>query len=290
MLTLDQLLVLDAIDRCASFADAARTLHRVPSAVSYAVRQAEDAAGFAIFDRSARKAVFTPEGRRLLDEGRILLTESRRLGELAAQLASGWEPELHVVVDGVLDIAPVLRAFPGFADPEVPTQLRVDVEYREGVVHRFRSESAALMLVIGFDAADDVDELEIYQLPELRMHLVAAPGSGQAPGTGLELAVRDSSPGSAGQGRSFSGGRDVAWLPDFHSKRVALLEGVGFGWLPQHLVQDDLAAGRLEPVDAEVATWTYQPVVARRSALPLGRGAMRFFAHLGIEPRGSRRD
>ncbi|TNE85896.1 MAG: LysR family transcriptional regulator [Deltaproteobacteria bacterium] len=281
MLSIDQLRVLDAIDRCASFAEAAHELHRVPSAVSYAVRQAEEEAGFPIFDRSARKASFTPAGYRLLEEGRRLLRESARLDALAAQLATGWEPELHVVVDGVLPMGPVLRAYPSFADPTVPTRLRVDVEYKQGVLRRFADASADLMLLIGFDPGEDTEAFELFELAPLRMVLVAAPGSGQAPGTGLELAVRDSSPGV--DGRSFSGGREVAWLPDFHSKRTALLEGVGFGWLPEHLVTDDLAHGRLAPVEAEVAEWTYAPVVARRASVPLGKGAALFLRHLGVD-------
>ena len=39
---LDQLLVLDAIVRTGSFAAAAKALHRVPSAVTYAIRNLED--------------------------------------------------------------------------------------------------------------------------------------------------------------------------------------------------------------------------------------------------------
>ena len=42
-LTLETLEVLDAIDRRGSFAAAADELHRVPSAVTYSVQQAEEA-------------------------------------------------------------------------------------------------------------------------------------------------------------------------------------------------------------------------------------------------------
>ena len=47
-LTLDALRVLDAIDRKGSFAAAADDLHRVPSAVTYSVRQVEEGLGIAL--------------------------------------------------------------------------------------------------------------------------------------------------------------------------------------------------------------------------------------------------
>ena len=68
--TLDQLIVLDAVAREGSFAAAAQVLHRVPSAVSYAIKGLEDALGVSLFDRTGRIAVLTPAGRRLLGEAR----------------------------------------------------------------------------------------------------------------------------------------------------------------------------------------------------------------------------
>ncbi|MGZ5048931.1 MAG: LysR family transcriptional regulator, partial [Usitatibacter sp.] len=72
-LTLESLQVLDAIDRRGSFAGAAEDLHRVPSAITYSVRQLEDGLGIELFDRSGHRAVLTDAGRELLAEGRRLL-------------------------------------------------------------------------------------------------------------------------------------------------------------------------------------------------------------------------
>ena len=50
-LSLEFLQVLDAIDRKGSFAAAAEDLHRVPSAITYSVRQLEESLGIEVFDR-----------------------------------------------------------------------------------------------------------------------------------------------------------------------------------------------------------------------------------------------
>ena len=98
--TLDQLLTLESIVRTGSFAKAAKELHRVPSAVSYLVRGLESAIGIDIFDRSRRKAELTPAGRQLLEAARDVLAKAQTLERVAAELKGGWEPDLHVVVDG----------------------------------------------------------------------------------------------------------------------------------------------------------------------------------------------
>jgi DNA-binding transcriptional LysR family regulator len=75
--TLDQLLVLEAIDSAGSFADAARALHRVPSAVSYTVKALEDAVGVPLFDRSGHRAALNANGQRVLEEARAVLWPAR---------------------------------------------------------------------------------------------------------------------------------------------------------------------------------------------------------------------
>ena len=99
---LDALETIDAIDRYGSFAAAAAALYRVPSAVSYTISQLESELGVALFDRSGHRAVLTPAGRLVLDEGRRILTATRALGVAARRLGDHWEPELRVAFDACL--------------------------------------------------------------------------------------------------------------------------------------------------------------------------------------------
>ena len=54
-LSLDALLVIDAIDRKGSFAAAAHELHRVPSAVTYTVQKLEEDLDVLLFDRRGHR-------------------------------------------------------------------------------------------------------------------------------------------------------------------------------------------------------------------------------------------
>ena len=67
-LTPDALAMMEAIAQSGSFAAAARQLGKVPSALTYSVRQLEDALDVLLFDRRSRQATLTAAGQELLDE------------------------------------------------------------------------------------------------------------------------------------------------------------------------------------------------------------------------------
>src|SRR3977135_1980257 len=90
-LSLEALQVLDAIDRKGSFAAAAEDLHRVPSAITYSIRQLEDSLGVTLFDRAGHRAVLTDAGRELLTEGRRLLRAGADLEGRVPPGADGGE-------------------------------------------------------------------------------------------------------------------------------------------------------------------------------------------------------
>ncbi len=66
VLTPDAFRILAAIADAGSFAGAARALGLVPSALTYRVRQIEDALDVLLFDRSSRQARPTAAGAELL--------------------------------------------------------------------------------------------------------------------------------------------------------------------------------------------------------------------------------
>ncbi len=72
-LTLEALRVMDAIDRCGSFAEAADELGRVPSALSYTMQKLEKGLDVVLFDFSGYRTKFTNVGCMLLERGHVLL-------------------------------------------------------------------------------------------------------------------------------------------------------------------------------------------------------------------------
>ncbi len=102
ILTPEALSMVDAIARTGSFAAAARELGKVPSALTYNVRQLEEALDVLLFDRSSRQAQFTAAGQELLAEGRRLLAQMDAVAQRVRRVATGWETQLTLAVDGVM--------------------------------------------------------------------------------------------------------------------------------------------------------------------------------------------
>lgn len=113
-LTPDALTMMDAIARNGSFAAAARELGRVPSALTYSVRQLEESLDVLLFDRKSGQARLTAAGQELLNEGRRLLAEMAGVANRVRRVATGWEAELTIAVDGVLSSATVLELVEAF--------------------------------------------------------------------------------------------------------------------------------------------------------------------------------
>ncbi len=271
---LDLLRALDASDRNGSFAGAAKELHRVPSAVTYLVQNLESALGVTLFERSKRKAALTDAGRRVLAEARDVIDRAKNLEALASHLAGGWEATLHIAVDGALPMAPVSKCIASLSEAGIPTTLRVDIEYQEGVLDRIERDGADIGLYLGFDADEEARPYETVAMPALRFVRVSAPG--QVGRASSELVVRDSAQRFHDDPkRPYDDARNIIFLSDFHSKRIALLEGAGSGWVPEHLVQHDLASGALV-LGNEDCEWTYNPVIVWPTGRPLGRAGARF--------------
>jgi len=108
VLTPEALTMMDAIARSGSFAAAARLLGKVPSALTYNVRQLEDALDVLLFDRRSRQATLTAAGRELLDEGRHLLEQMDAVASRVKRIATGWESQLGIAVDDVISRSTML--------------------------------------------------------------------------------------------------------------------------------------------------------------------------------------
>ncbi|TVR04135.1 MAG: LysR family transcriptional regulator [Deltaproteobacteria bacterium] len=287
---LDALLVLDAIVDAGSFAAAARRLHRTQSTVSYAIARLEQSLDLQVFDRSGHRAVLTDAGAVVLDEARALVHRARQLEARAARLRDGWEPRLDLIVDGVLPIAPILAVLRKLADDDLPTRIQVTMEFLGGVQHRFEHDGADIMLVKDHHpephhAARALRPVEMV-LTCAADHPLArcgpAPLDRPALHEHVELSIHDSSPAARSDAR-LHGGPRAFHLSDFHAKKAALLAGLGFGWMPTALVQDELALGSLVELPArEGSRYAFTPMLVHRADRPPGRAARQLLDALAL--------
>ncbi|WP_313069515.1 DNA-binding transcriptional activator PunR [Atlantibacter hermannii] len=94
--------VVDAVARNGSFSAAAQELHRVPSAVSYTVKQLEEWLAVPLFIRRHREVELTPAGAWFLREGRTVIRKMMVTRQQCQQIANGWRGQLSIAVDNIV--------------------------------------------------------------------------------------------------------------------------------------------------------------------------------------------
>src|SRR6188768_918010 len=146
VLTPDALGVVQAVADHGSFAAAARELGIVPSAVTYRVRQLEDALDVLLFDRSSRQAQLTAAGGELLSAGQQLLQDIDAMANRVKRVATGWEAEFTIAVDTSLSGTTVMELSDAFYALEPTTRLRLREEALAGTLEAVTSGRADLAL------------------------------------------------------------------------------------------------------------------------------------------------
>lgn len=253
VLTPDSLAMLQVIAEAGSFAAAARQLGLVPSALTYRVRQIEDALDVLLFDRSARQAKPTEAGAELLREGGRLLQDIDAAANRVRRVATGWEPQLTLSIDGVISPHTMLELVEAFYAMSPPTRLKLRDGIMSGTREALTSGRADLAIGVS-NIASDVAGLQQAPLGDLLFIYVVAPhhplASMPEPITDAVMlrhravAVADSAQ-RGGMTMGLLGGQDVLTVDTMQAKVQVQLRGLGGGFLPEPMVRPYLEAGRL---------------------------------------------
>ncbi|MEH6462338.1 MAG: LysR family transcriptional regulator [Shewanella psychromarinicola] len=280
---IDAFNVLQVLVEEGSFSKASERLHKAQSAVSYQVKKLEQHLGVTLFNRDNYRAELTPEGKVILAEGQRLLQHLANIEHLASRFSQGWEPKLELVIDGALPMEPIMTALKRMSEHNIPTKVQLNMEFLGGVQHRFERDQADLMLVKDYrtgpsyhpkplpaitsvlvaSSQHPLSQLKGISLPELQQH--------------VELTIEDSSPGKRDRDEMQFGGDKVFYLSGFIMKKNALLKGLGFGWMPDFLIAEELHQGQLIEIDFIGGNrFSFTPQLVSTLERPLGRAGQLF--------------
>lgn len=297
VLTPDALALLQTVARAGSFAAAARELGLVPSAVTYRVRQVEDALDALLFDRASRQARLTAAGTELLREGERLLGEVDAVANRVRRVATGWESQLTIAVDVVVSTSTVMELAQAFFEVAPQTRLRLRDDSLSGTLQAIVRGEADLALGVALEPGNTMG-LQSRPLGEVPFVFAVAPHhpiAAVAEPLGDDViqqhravAVADSVQRGAGVTMGLLAGQDVFTVPTMRAKLDAQLRGIGVGFLPEPMARPYLETGRLVGRQvrrrSRVARMSY--VWREGGALGPGRGLQWWLAQL--ESRATR--
>jgi DNA-binding transcriptional LysR family regulator len=237
-----------------SFAGAAAELKLSKASVSKAVSRIEARLGARLINRTSRRLALTDAGRQLAGRAAHILAEGEAVEDAALAQATMPRGLVRLAVPmsfGVLHIAPLLPEFLA-AYPEVSVDLHL-------------SDAMVDLIGEGFDAAIRIaalpdSSLVVRRLCEMQRYLVASPGylrKHGRPKHPLHLAehrcigysytmtsetwrfVKDGKSATVRPSGPLRMNNGDAMLP-------ALIAGTGVGILPEFILRNALASGRLE--------------------------------------------
>jgi DNA-binding transcriptional LysR family regulator len=257
--SLDQLRTFIAAADEGSFSAAGRRLRRAQSVVSQTLANLEGQLGVKLFDRSGHLPVLTDQGRALLADARAVAGDVDLLKARAKSLAGGLEPELSLAVDVMFPEANLTNAVAAFQQAFPATLLRFDME-SSAVIEPVLDGRCAIGIVGSWALAPP--QLTHEPVLTIGAHTVVAAGHplathrGKIPLTVLAKHIRithiDVSDISEGYGTLHKIPR-VWRLSHLGAKLAFLRAGFGFGGMPLHAIEADLASGALVEITTDDA-------------------------------------
>ena len=245
--TLEQWRVLQAVIEHGSYAQAAEKLHRSQSSVSYALTRLQETLKLELLVIDGRKARLTEAGYVLLERSRELVDKAVKLEELAATLRQGWEPEVKLAVEAAFPTDVLLRALARFAERAPQTRVQLREEVLSGTDEACLHRSADLVIGSSIPPGmlgDRLIEIEFIAVahPRHALHQLGRELTADDLMQAQQIVLRDSGRENPRDGGWV--GSPLRWTVTSMDTALRMVSaGLGFSWLPAHLVRDKLAEG-----------------------------------------------
>lgn len=258
-LSLEAIEMVDAIARHGSFAAAAARLNRVPSTISYAVGKLEEQLGVLVFERHGPRIGLTPAGEEMLREGRWLIEAARELESRMRQIATGYESELRIVHDSIIQTEALTDDIRAFEALRCGTRLRIGSEALTGSWEALREGRADIVIAAGDGPAGggyrarNVGSLDFAfcVAPTHALARIKRPLNRGDLLAHTAIVVGDSARSLSERTVGLQEGQQRIAVPSMVAKIACQVAGLGHGFVPRACVAKELLRGTLVELETE---------------------------------------
>ncbi|WP_439146521.1 DNA-binding transcriptional activator PunR [Vibrio sp.] len=253
MFSKSSLEMLDTVARLGSFTAAAEQLHKVPSAISYGVRQVEQELDVLLFRRLPRKVELTPAGELFIEEARQLLRQMEELSAQTRRAARGWKKTLRLTLDNVVKLDKMKPMIEEFYQTFEFAELQINMEVFNGSWEAIAQGRADI--VIGATSAIPVGgDFEVKDMGCLDWAFVMSPSHPCVREQNLNeafvsqypaICLDDTSSVLPKRHTGHYASQRRLLLPNWYSAIECLKNGVGVGYMPRHIAAPIIEQGLL---------------------------------------------
>ncbi|KFZ37213.1 transcriptional regulator [Shewanella mangrovi] len=255
--------LIELVAKLGSFTSAANHLNKVPSAISYAVKQIEDELGVELFERHHRSVSLTPAGEHFVHQAKSVMQSIIGLKQSTQAVNKGWRPKIAIALDGIVredGISFLVREFyKTFSDVE----LHIHREQVNGCWQALNEQRCD----IAIGAASNIPvggPFEHKDLGELRWQFVVSAQHPLTVETHITaemlqeyagVCVSDTAADYPETRLGLAQGQRALSVPDWIRAINCVKDGLAVGCLPRHLITPFLQNGSLvnKPCDLNIA-------------------------------------
>lgn len=259
-ITLDALRAIEAIHQQGSFAGAAKVLFKVPSALTYTIAKLESDLNVALFDRSKKRAVLTSAGQLIVEQGQQLLVATSALENAVQQLETGWETQLSITLDTLVSLPIIFSLISEFDQLNKMTEISINEEVLSGSWESLLSNHA--QIVVGATGELPKGNINVVEIAKVEFCFAVAANHPLAEKTQIitgddikkfaSIVVTDSATSYTRRTTGLLDTRRVIRVSNMSAKINAQSMGLGIGFLPKHMIIDELRQGTLVIKEIEV--------------------------------------
>ena len=261
MLSESTLSLIDLVAKLGSFTAAANQLNKVPSAVSYSIKQAEDDLGTKLFIRHHRSVTLTPAGEHFILHARELLKQIQDIKSSTQRVANNWQPTLSITFDTLIRADKISALIADFYKAFDDVELAVRMGVFNGVWESLTSGESDL--AIGSTVAiPNGGYYKFRDMGEVKWSFCVSPkhplAAIETPLTNDDLekfpvvCVEDTAKDTPKRELWRLPNQRRIIVPDWIRAINCVGTGLGIGFFPSHLVDMFVQAGRL--VEKELQT------------------------------------
>lgn len=259
MMTYEQLVVLHAIVTEGTFRGAAERLNKSQSAISHMLKKLETEIEIVLLSREEYRPTLTPEGEVFYRQATRVMQQMKELSIVAKNLNAKQEPEVFLAVTATFPLKPVLEIIGTIREHYPATHIRLSRESMGGPIEQLLRNDADIIIAT-MDGVP-VEQVEALSFGQVTIVPVAHPDFEPARSSHMktisemqsytQVVVADSGSGEFTQSRDLLPG-GLRWtVSDFAAKKEILLANLGWGGIPTHMIDSELARGELVALNVE---------------------------------------
>lgn len=252
-MTYEQIRVLHAIVTEGSFRAAAKKLHKSQPAISNMIKKLEHELEVKLISREGYRPQLTAEGEVFYGKSLLVLNKMNELSSLAKRLSKHEETVITIAVNAICPLKGVLQSLKEIEVQYPATQVKLLTEQMGGAMERLFESNANLII----STQTNIDTSVMEAIPYRTVEIIPVAHNKYPPAQDknlksasdmkpfVQVIVSDSSQSRSKQTLDVLPDNRRWYVTDFAAKKEILMNGMGWGGLPEYMIKQELKSGEL---------------------------------------------